>query len=34
MALRMGAYQLVFLETPAHAAVSATVGVAPTRSRL
>ena len=33
MTLRMGAYQLVFLGTPAHAAVSATVGVAPTRSR-
>ncbi|MGZ4683582.1 MAG: transcription antitermination factor NusB, partial [Acidimicrobiales bacterium] len=33
MALRLGAYQLVFLDTPAHAAVSATVGVAPTRSR-
>ena len=33
MTLRMGAYQLVFLDTPAHAAVSATVGVAPTRSR-
>jgi len=28
-ALRLGAYQLVFLGTPAHAAVSATVGVAP-----
>ena len=31
--LRLGAYQLVFLDTPAHAAVNATVGVAPTRSR-
>lgn len=32
-ALRLGAYQLHFLETPAHAAVSATVEVAPRRSR-
>jgi len=31
--LRLGAYQLVFLETPPHAAVSATVGVAPPRTR-
>ncbi|MBW3573249.1 MAG: hypothetical protein KY450_00070 [Actinobacteria bacterium] len=32
-ALRLGAYQLHFLGTPAHAAVSATVEVAPRRSR-
>ena len=32
-ALRLGAYQLHFLGTPAHAAVSATVEVAPKRSR-
>ena len=32
-ALRLGAYQLHFLGTPAHAAVSATVSVAPRRSR-
>jgi 16S rRNA (cytosine967-C5)-methyltransferase len=32
-ALRLGAYQLHFLETPAHAGVSATVDVAPKRSR-
>ena len=32
-ALRLGAYQLHFLHTPAHAAVSATVDVAPRRSR-
>jgi 16S rRNA (cytosine967-C5)-methyltransferase len=32
-ALRLGAYQLHFLQTPAHAAVSATVEVAPKRSR-
>src|SRR5204862_7902908 len=32
-ALRLGAYQLHFLQTPAHAAVSATVDVAPKRSR-
>lgn len=32
-ALRLGAYQLHFLATPAHAAVSATVDVAPRRSR-
>jgi len=32
-ALRLGAYQLLFLGTPAHAAVSATVGVAPLRAR-
>jgi 16S rRNA (cytosine967-C5)-methyltransferase len=32
-ALRLGAYQLVFLRTPAHAAVSATVQVAPGRAR-
>ena len=31
-ALRLGAYQLHFLQTPAHAAVSATVDVAPKRS--
>ena len=31
--LRLGAYQLHFLRTPAHAAVSATVAVAPGRSR-
>ena len=31
--LRLGAYQLVFLDTPPHAAVSATVGVAPARTR-
>jgi 16S rRNA (cytosine967-C5)-methyltransferase len=31
-ALRLGAYQLHFLRTPAHAAVSATVDVAPRRS--
>jgi 16S rRNA (cytosine967-C5)-methyltransferase len=31
--LRLGAYQLVFLGTPAHAAVSATVDVAPGRAR-
>jgi 16S rRNA (cytosine967-C5)-methyltransferase len=31
--LRPGAYQLVFLETPPHAAVSATVGIAPPRTR-
>ena len=31
--LRVGAYQLVFLGTPPHAAVSATVGVAPKRVR-
>ena len=31
-ALRIGAYQLVFLETPAHAAVSATVAASPPRS--
>ncbi len=31
--LRLGAYQLVFLETPPHAAVSATVEVAPARTR-
>jgi 16S rRNA (cytosine967-C5)-methyltransferase len=30
--LRLGAYQLVFLATPAHAAVSATVAAAPPRS--
>jgi len=30
--LRIGAYQLVFLETPPHAAVSATVAAAPPRS--
>jgi len=33
IALRLGAYQLHFLATPAHAAVSATVAVAPRRSR-
>jgi 16S rRNA (cytosine967-C5)-methyltransferase len=32
-ALRLGAYQLHFLGTPAHAAVSATVAVAPGRAR-
>jgi 16S rRNA (cytosine967-C5)-methyltransferase len=32
-ALRLGAYQLHFLQTPPHAAVSATVDVAPKRSR-
>jgi 16S rRNA (cytosine967-C5)-methyltransferase len=32
-ALRLGAYQLHFLGTPAHAAVSSTVEVAPRRSR-
>src|SRR5207237_10178275 len=32
-ALRLGAYQLAFLHTPPHAAVSATVDVAPTRAR-
>jgi 16S rRNA (cytosine967-C5)-methyltransferase len=32
-ALRLGAYQLVFLGTPAHAAVSTTVDVAPARAR-
>jgi 16S rRNA (cytosine967-C5)-methyltransferase len=32
-ALRLGAYQLHFLRTPAHAAVSATVQIAPRRSR-
>ena len=31
--LRLGAYQLVFLGTPPHAAVSATVAVAPKRVR-
>ena len=31
--LRLGAYQLHFLRTPAHAAVSATVEIAPRRSR-
>jgi 16S rRNA (cytosine967-C5)-methyltransferase len=31
--LRMGAFQLVFLDTPAHAAVGATVEVAPKRAR-
>lgn len=31
-ALRLGAYQLHFMQTPAHAAVSATVDVAPKRS--
>jgi len=31
--LRLGAYQLHFLQTPPHAAVSATVDVAPKRSR-
>jgi 16S rRNA (cytosine967-C5)-methyltransferase len=31
--LRLGAYQLVFLSTPPHAAVSATVEVAPARTR-
>ncbi|MDP9006399.1 MAG: hypothetical protein M3N15_05725 [Actinomycetota bacterium] len=33
VALHLGAYQLHFLRTPAHAAVSATVEVAPRRSR-
>lgn len=33
IALRLGAYQLHFLQTPAHAAVSATVDIAPKRSR-
>ncbi|CAN5228415.1 transcription antitermination factor NusB [soil metagenome] len=33
VALRLGAYQLHFLRTPAHAAVSATVQIAPRRSR-
>lgn len=32
-ALRLGAFQLAFLDTPAHAAVSATVAVAPHRAR-
>ncbi|MBV8959148.1 MAG: hypothetical protein JO087_10280, partial [Actinobacteria bacterium] len=32
-ALRMGVYQLVFLGTPPHAAVSTTVDVAPARAR-
>ena len=32
-ALRLGAYQLTFLETPAHASVSATVDVVPKRAR-
>lgn len=32
-ALRLGAYQLHFMQTPPHAAVSATVDVAPKRSR-
>ena len=32
-ALRLGAYQLEFLRTPPHAAVGATVGAAPARSR-
>lgn len=32
-ALRLGAYQLAFLRTPAHAAVSATVAEAPERAR-
>lgn len=32
-ALRMGAYQLAFAGTPAHAAVDATVGVVPARAR-
>ena len=31
--LRLGAYQLVWLGTPAHAAVSATVAVAPPRTK-
>lgn len=31
--LRLGAYQLAFLDTPAHAAVSATVDEAPARAR-
>ncbi|MFN8037944.1 MAG: transcription antitermination factor NusB [Acidimicrobiales bacterium] len=31
--LRLGAYQLAFLDTPAHAAVDATVGAAPKRVR-
>lgn len=33
VALRLGAYQLEFLRTPAHAAVSATVEVVPRRAR-
>jgi 16S rRNA (cytosine967-C5)-methyltransferase len=33
VALRLGAYQLAFLETPPHAAVSATVAEAPHRAR-
>jgi 16S rRNA (cytosine967-C5)-methyltransferase len=33
VALRLGVYQLVFLGTPPHAAVSATVEVAPVRAR-
>jgi 16S rRNA (cytosine967-C5)-methyltransferase len=32
-ALRIGAYQLIFLGTPAHAAVDATVGATPKRAR-
>lgn len=32
-ALRIGAYQLLFLRTPAHAAVDATVGATPKRAR-
>lgn len=32
-ALRLGAYQLLILQTPAHAAVSATVSVVPLRAR-
>jgi 16S rRNA (cytosine967-C5)-methyltransferase len=32
-ALRLGAYQLAFLRTPAHAAVGATVEIAPRRTR-
>ena len=32
-ALRLGAYQLAFLQTPPHAAVSATVSAAPVRAR-
>jgi 16S rRNA (cytosine967-C5)-methyltransferase len=32
-ALRLGAYQLVFLQTPPHAAVSTTVDLVPTRAR-
>ena len=31
--LRLGAYQLVWLDTPAHAAVSATVAIAPARTK-